>query len=80
MWATPTQSGNYNRKGASENSGDGLAAQAARDFGRTTPGSSEGTGKLGALNPDFAAWLMGFPAGWLNFADSETPSSRRSSK
>ena len=27
MWATPTVSGNYNRKGASKSSGDGLATQ-----------------------------------------------------
>jgi hypothetical protein len=27
-WATPTVCGNYNRKGASKNSGDGLATQA----------------------------------------------------
>ena len=27
-WATPTQDGNYNRKGASANAGDGLATQA----------------------------------------------------
>lgn len=30
----------------------------------------------GALNPEFVAWLMGFPHGWLHFAHLGTPSSR----
>lgn len=61
MWPTPTVSGNYNRKGASKTSGDGLATAAG-----------------GALNPTWVEWLMGFPLGWTDCADSETPSSRKS--
>jgi hypothetical protein len=29
----------------------------------------------GSPNPPFVEWLMGFPIGWTDFADSETPSS-----
>ncbi len=34
----------------------------------------------GQLNPTWVEWLMGFEAGWTDCEDSETPSSRRSSK
>ena len=34
----------------------------------------------GALNPTWVEWLMGFPAGWTDLGDSETPSSRKLSK
>jgi hypothetical protein len=32
----------------------------------------------GQLNPEWVAWLMGYPIGWLNLKDSVTPSSRKS--
>jgi hypothetical protein len=32
----------------------------------------------GQLNPTWVEWLMGFPAGWSDLGDSETPSSPRS--
>lgn len=54
---------------------------------RTTPGggirkledavSREIGRNTGALNPTWVEWLMGFPAGWTDLEDSETPSSRR---
>ena len=31
----------------------------------------------GPVNPEFAEWLMGFPIGWTELADSETPSSHK---
>lgn len=49
VFATPTVHGNYNRKGASSTSGDGLATQV-------------GT----MLNPQWVAWLMMFPIGWVS--------------
>ena len=52
MWATPTVNGNYNRKGASATSGDGLATQVGG----------------GPLNPTWVEWLMGFPAGWTDLS------------
>ena len=32
------------------------------------------------LNPDWTCWLMGYPDGWLNYADSEIQSVRKSRK
>ena len=32
----------------------------------------------GKLNPTWVEWLMGFPPGWTDLGDSETPSSPRS--
>ena len=40
--------------------------------------NAEPTASRGQLNPDFVCWLMGYPAGWLNYADSATPLSRKS--
>ena len=34
--------------------------------------------RIGSLNPQFSAWLMGFPPEWLSCAPSETRSSRKS--
>ena len=48
---TPTVCGNYNRKGASPSSGDGLATWAANPDG-------------GRLNPTWVEWLMGWPLNW----------------
>ena len=31
----------------------------------------------GTLNPEWVEWLMGFPAGWTDLGDSETPSSHK---
>ena len=51
-WATPTVNGNYNRKGSSPKSGDGLATQVGG----------------GPLNPTWVEWLMGFPPGWTDLS------------
>lgn len=32
----------------------------------------------GQLNPPWVEWLMGFPIGWTDLGDSETPSSPKS--
>jgi len=29
--------------------------------------------KVGALNPTWVEWLMGFPLGWTDLKPSETP-------
>lgn len=50
LWPTPTVCGNYNRKGLSPTSGDGLAT-AVRNI------------EPGLLNPDWVEWLMGWPIG-----------------
>jgi len=64
MGRLPTLSicGNYNRKGASLTSGDGLM---------TVIGIGNGL-----LSPRFAEWWMGFPIGWTESAPSATASSR----
>lgn len=46
--------------------------------GQPPTSNAEPTALRGQLNPDFVCWLMGYPAGWLNYADLETPSSRKS--
>lgn len=51
---TPTVKGNYNRKGLSPASGDGLATWAAKTCGP------------GLLNPRFVAWMMGFQTDWTD--------------
>jgi len=62
---TPTVSGNYNRKGCSKTSGDGLATYVRRFPGqqrRNSPPLNIQVG--GQLNPDWVEWLMGWPVGW----------------
>ena len=77
LWPTPTVSGNYNRKGASKTSGDGLATAVKMwptptahnskegvypaEYLRNTPTPAAVAG--GRLNPTWVEWLMGFPAG-----------------
>jgi len=89
MWPTPTEHGNYNKKGASQHSGDGLATAVAKF---PTPCKSDATGGAayskppsrqgsfllrevtrGALNPTWVEWLMGFPLGWTDLDASATP-------
>ncbi len=59
MWPTPTSS-----------DGTGGPGSSGRDGG---PNLRTATG--GQLNPMWVEWLMGFPAGWTDLEDSETPSS-----
>ncbi len=84
---TLTVCGNYNRKGASQKSGDGLhtmlATLCARDY--RFPGKSrlERTGSKagdplpqqvgGPLNPTWCEWFMGFPLGWTELNALATP-------
>ena len=62
IWPTPTVCGNYNRKGSSATSGDGLETAVkrhlsdARSHGRQT--------QQMRLNPEWVEWLMGWPIGW----------------
>lgn len=46
LWPTPTVTGNYNRKGASKESGDGLATMAARGWWPTPMASDAKAGSL----------------------------------
>ena len=58
-WATPTLYGNYNRKGASPNSGDGLETQVRQSFASPCAGDSVGNhgGGMGrSLRTDIHEW------------------------
>jgi len=79
MWPTPTIDGNYNRKGASAKSGDGLATAVAMWPTPTGQDASNNAGNSqyernslplnavgGALNPTWVEWLMGYPSGWTD--------------
>lgn len=60
MLPTPTVNGNYNRKGLSEKSGDGLSTA-------ITALPTDGIGMK--LQPRFAEWLMGYPDGWMDVTE-----------
>ena len=79
MLPTPTVDGNYNRRGASAQSGDGLhtaltrlATPTARDWrsGKASAETMERNARPlseqigGLLNPEFVEWMMGWPRGW----------------
>ena len=78
LWATP-------RSNAATGAGEHVAGApniqtqvAFFQSGQPQSLSAEPTASRGQLNPDFVCWLMGYPAGWLNYADLETPLSRKS--
>ena len=86
-WPTPTVCGNYNRKGLSERSGDGLATAVmkcatptARDWksGKASEATMERNSRPlseqigGSLNPTWVEWLMGWPLGWTDLKPLET--------
>lgn len=90
LWPTPTVCGNYNRKGASKTSGDGLATavkmwppptahnaketNAPSEAQRNTPTLAAQAG--GQLNPNWVEQLMGWPIGHTALKPSETVKSR----
>lgn len=72
-WPTPTVHGNHNRKGMSSKSGDGLSTAVKREQdGGTTTQPKETPDRRGKLNPDWVAWLMGWPIGWASLKPMET--------
>lgn len=70
-WCRPLL-GNYNRKGASKNSGNGLATEVQTAFGWMLNTSETPKATSAPLNPDFAEWLMGWPIGWTASQPLET--------
>lgn len=80
MWPTPTVCGNYNRKGSSPQSGDGLATAVKKFPTPTCQDATNNGGRSqmqrhtrplnavigGALNPTWVEWLMGWPLGWTD--------------
>lgn len=84
---TLTVCGNYNRKGASKTSGDGLATAIKRlptltrhdsknngpsQLKRHEPGLRVVAAGGGPLNPTWCEWFMGFPLEWTALQHSET--------
>jgi len=65
QWPTPTVQDAANNGGPSQ-------------MKRNTPPLNAVAG--GALNPAWVEWLMGFPIGWTDLEESETPSSPSVSK
>lgn len=89
-WPTPTVCGNYNRKGASATSGDGLATAVlkvatptARDWrsGKASQATHDKNSRPlseqigGSLNPTWVEWLMGWPLGWTDLKPLATDKS-----
>lgn len=87
MWPTPTVCENYNRKGASKTSGDGLATAVlkcatptARDWrsGKASQATHDRNSRPlseqigGLLNPEWVEWLMNWPIGWTDLKHSAT--------
>ena len=85
---TLTVSGNYNRKGASKTSGDGLATAVKRMLPTLTAQDAKNNGSPsqmlrntlplnavagGPLNPQFCEWLMGYPIDFTALRGLETP-------
>jgi hypothetical protein len=85
VWPTPTVKGNYNRKGVSKTSGNGLSTvvkmfatptvnDAKNNNGPSQATKGQGGRKLnvvvgGKLNPVWVEWLMGFPEGWTDLSN-----------
>jgi hypothetical protein len=72
LWATPTS---RDHKDGSYTPNVEVNALLGR---QVWSGSPEQMEKLGALNPAFVCWLMGFPPEWDACAPTATPSSRKS--
>lgn len=73
-WATPNAWDSQGSHGGGQGASLRTDAQMAV-HGTKRSGSPAGTEKRGALNPDLARWLMGFPAEWDACAPMATPSS-----
>ena len=88
IFPTPTVCGNYNRRGASSNSQDGLATCVRKLLPTPTANDAKNNGTAsqqnrnsaalnvvagGSLNPDWVEVLMGFPRGWTEIGRTESP-------
>ena len=67
MWPTPTA--NEDAAGTPAGNMQKMLGNDPRLRGTTPEEWADGT-----LNPQWVEWLMGYPAGWTDLKDSETPS------
>jgi hypothetical protein len=82
-WTTPQERDYRSANGSPEHLADRLEQTRGKmlteqALGTTSTSRPAGTGECGVLNPEFVAWLMGFPVAWLNCVDWATRSSRKS--
>jgi hypothetical protein len=59
-------------------SAEALAASGRSERNNLNDAVNSANGAVGSLNPTWVEWLMGYPSGWTDLRDSETPSSRKS--
>jgi len=78
LWKTPTAEDCQNRAFARNSRGEPkLSAQVNPALASSAPSPAATTGEMpswygtGQLAPTFVEWLMGFPAGWLDWNSSE---------
>ena len=74
MWPTPTagdsrSSGSRNTETSKASPGISLTDAVRGDGGKGRKNSPN----IGALNPNWVDWLMGYPTGWTDLGASETP-------
>ncbi len=74
MWPTPTagdsrSSGSRNTETSKASPGISLTDAVRGDGGKGRKNSPN----IGALNPNWVEWLMGYPPGWTDLGASETP-------
>ena len=72
LWATVHGTASTGPGSEGRDGGDNIQTQIASQTGQPPSSSEEQTEPRGSLNPAFACWLQGYPAGWLSYADSET--------